>query len=420
MKLLFIHQNFPGQFKHLGPELVQHGHEIVALTPRATNAGQWQGISVIPYKIERRSTQGIHPWLVDFETKLIRGHACYDAAAKLRDQGYTPDVVIAHHGWGESLFLKDVWPNARMGLYCELYYRSGTPYAGFDPEFPSDSPDHEALRLRIKNLNNRLHEEIMDLGISPTTFQANTFPENMRARITVSHDGIDTDMVAPKPNAQLDVGGGRILTRNDEVITFINRNLEPFRGFHVFARALPELLEQRPDAQIVILGGDSTSYGARPPKGKTWKTIFLDEVREKVPPGAWKRVHFLGRVPYPQYLATIQVSSVHVYLTYPFVLSWSLLETMSVGCAVVASDTAPVREVLQDGETGILVDFFDHNAITEQVSALLDDPARRARLGESARHFVQAHYDLKRICLPRQLEWVDQLASVIPVRAPQD
>lgn len=420
MKVLLIHQNFPGQFKHLGPALAERGDQVVVLTPKVKEPTKWRGITVLPYTVTGASTRGIHPWLVDFETKILRGTACYDAARALRQKGFVPDVILAHHGWGESLFLKDVWPESRLGLYCELYHRADRDHTGFDPEFPSPDPDKDALRLRLKNLNNRLHEEVMDAGLSPTQFQAATYPEQYRKRITTSHDGIDTDHVRPNPEARLDLPDGRSLTPSDEVVTFINRNLEPYRGYHVFMRALPDLLRRRPGAQVVLLGGDETSYGARPPGDRSWKEIFLSEVRPQIPDADWARVHFLGRVPYPTFLSLVQVSTVHVYLTYPFVLSWSLLEAMSAGCAIVASDTAPVREAVIEGQTGVLVDFFDRKGLVDKTCALLDSPERRDFLGGNARKFVRDTYDLKRICLPRQLRWVDDLARIHPTRQPQD
>jgi glycosyltransferase involved in cell wall biosynthesis len=419
MKILLIHQNFPGQYKHLAPALVALGHQVVALTCKVREAQTWKGVRVVPYAIRGASAPKIQPWLADFETKLLRATSCYQGAMALKAQGFEPDVICAHHGWGESLFLKDVWPEARLGLYCELYHLSQHPFVGFDPEFPAPAPALDGLRIRMKNLNNRLHEEIMDAGISPTRFQAATFPEPWQARITVAHDGIDTDLVRPDPAARLLLDDGRALTRDDEVVTFINRNLEPYRGYHIFMRALPEILRRRPRAQVVLLGGDDTSYGARPPKGQSWKQIFIDEVRGQIPDADWQRVHFLGRVPYERFLAMMQVSRVHVYLTYPFVLSWSLLEAMSAGCAILASDTAPVREVMQEDETGWMVDFFDRSALVERLCALLEDPATRARLGETARSFARAHYDLQRLCLPRQIDWVTRLAQQEP-RPPRD
>ncbi|MFP4327313.1 MAG: glycosyltransferase [Paracoccaceae bacterium] len=414
MNILIIHQNFPGQYKHLAPALAARGDRVVALTLRVDKPGLWKGVQLLPYRLGRGNGQNLHPWLVDFETKLIRADSCHAAACKLRDRGFSPDIILAHPGWGESMFLKDVWPGARLGLYCELYHDHSETHADFDPEFPSREGPREVLRLRMKNLNNRLHFEIGDAGTSPTRFQADTFPESFRDRIEVIHDGIDTDLVTPDPEARLEVTGGRVLTRADEVITFINRNLEPYRGYHVFMRALPEILRTRPQAHVVLLGGDEVSYGARPPAGKTWKRIFIDEVRGQIPDEDWARVHFLGRVPYARFLSLIRVSRAHVYLTYPFVLSWSLLEAMSAEAPILASDTAPVREAITEGETGLLVDFFDRDALVARLNGLLDDPGLRARLGAAARAHVVQTYDLRSRCLPRQLDWVDRLARMSP------
>jgi glycosyltransferase involved in cell wall biosynthesis len=230
-----------------------------------------------------------------------------------------------------------------------------------------------------------------------------------RDRITVVHDGIDTEAVRPDPNVTITLGNGLALSRNDEVVTFVNRNLEPYRGYHTFMRALPSLLRQRPNAQLLIVGGDSVSYGAKPAGDGTWKTIFANEVRPQISDADWARVHFLGNLPYQQFIPLLQLSTVHVYLTYPFVLSWSLLEAMSAGCTIMASDTAPLREAIRHNETGLLVDFFDANALAEQVGALLADTQTRKKLGENARVFARAHYDLRTQCLPGQIAWVEQL-----------
>ena len=412
MNILFIHQNFPGQFKFLAPALASQGHRVVAMTLQKVSATTWAGIEIIPYTTVRGTTPNVHPWVSDFETKTIRGEACFRAALKLRERGFSPDVIVAHHGWGESLFLKDVWPRARLGVYCEFFYNAEGSDVGFDPEFPVTDPG-DVCRLRLKNLNNLLHFEIADAGISPTHWQASTFPEAFRDRITVVHDGIDTRAVAPNPQANLSLtsanGQTVRLTRESEVITFVNRNLEPYRGYHTMMRALPELLRRRPQARVLIVGGNEVSYGARAPEGKSWKGIYSAEVRSLISDDDWSRVHFVGHVPYERFVPLLQLSTVHVYLTYPFVLSWSLLEAMSAGCAIVASDTQPLREAIRHDDTGLLIDFFSPKELTESVSALMEDPPRRVRLGERARAFAVAHYDLKTICLPRQLEWVEAL-----------
>jgi len=410
LRILFIHQNFPGQFKFLAPALAAQGHEVVAMTMQRVQAAQWQGVRLVPYQAARGSTPAVHPWVSDFETKTIRGEACFRAALKLRETGFTPDVIVAHPGWGESLFLKEVWPSARLGIYCEFFYRPQGADVGFDPEFPAADPG-DVCRLRLKNLNNLLHFEIADAAISPTRWQASTFPEPFRSRISVIHDGIDTAAVAPDPGVRITLAGGLTLSRADEVITFVNRNLEPYRGYHVFMRALPGLLARRPRARVLIVGGDDVSYGARPKDGRRWKDIFIEEVRPRIPEADWARVHFLGNVAYEPFLALLRLSTVHVYLTYPFVLSWSLLEAMSAGCAIVASDTAPLREAIEHDRTGRLVDFFDEAGLRDAVCALLESPADRAHLGAAARAFAREHYDLRTVCLPAQLRWVAGLAA---------
>ncbi len=415
MNILFVHQNFPGQFKHLAPALAAKGHGVWAMPLKNRPSGQQHGVHVRPYGASRGTSRQIHPWAVDFETKVIRAEAALQHAMRLRKEGFMPDVIVAHHGWGEPMFLKNVWPRAKLALYCEFFYQMQGQDVGFDPEFPSLEPELAASRLQLKNLNNLMHFGQADAAISPTRWQADSFPANFRNKISVIHDGIDTDTVAPNDQARFTLPSGQQLTRDDEVVTFVNRNLEPYRGYHVFMRALPELLRLRPRAQVLLVGGDEVSYGAPPDPvlhgGRSWAQVFADEVRPRVPAADWQRVHMLGKLPYAAFLGLLQVSSVHVYLTYPFVLSWSLLEAMSTGCAIVASNTAPVLEVLEHESTGLLVDFFDRSALVEQVCRALQDPGLRSRLGVVARRKAVAEYDLNRVCLPGQMAWVEGLLT---------
>jgi glycosyltransferase involved in cell wall biosynthesis len=419
MNILFVHQNFPGQFKFLAPELVKHGHDVKALCIKKDKIQNFNGIEIIQYKIMKGSTQGIHPWVMDVESKIIRAEACLNAAIELSKR-FKPDVIIAHPGWGESLFLKKIWPNAKLGIYCEFFYQEIGADTGFDPEFSSKDKIRDACRLKIKNINNFMHFEDSDAGLSPTHWQASTFPREFRDKISVIHDGIDTNKLIPNSEVTLRIKKegceDEIFANTDEVITFVNRNLEPYRGYHIFMRSLPSLLSKRPNAKILIVGGSEVSYGGRPNKeiygSDSWKKIFIDEVKEQVKTEDWGRVHFLGHLPYAQFIALLQISSVHVYLTYPFVLSWSLLEAMSIGCAIVASDTKPLHEAIIDGETGQLVDFFDHTKLTSQICNLLEDPGERKRLGLNARNFAIKNYDLKSVCLPKQLDWVLKLAKI--------
>ena len=406
MNILFVHQNFPGQFRYLAPALAARGDQVVAMGMRDFAGAP--GIRFVRSRVDIAGVRGGHPWTRDLDAKVIRGQASLAAARALDAEHFVPDIIIAHPGWGESLFLKEIWPRARLGLYCEFHYAATGADLGFDPEFPVVDPIEAACRISLRNLNSLLHIQIADQGISPTYWQASRFPGPFRQHITVVHDGIDTDAMRPDSGMTLCLGDSLSLGPKDEVITFVSRNLEPYRGYHVFLRALPELLARRPRAHVLIVGGDATSYGAPPPEGKTWKGLFFDEVRDRIDQS---RVHFLGRVPYGQYRALLQRSSVHVYLTYPFVLSWSLMEAMAAGCAIAASDTAPVREMIRDGETGRLFPFFAGGALVEQVCALLDSPDERKRLGANARAFVRDQHDLRRICLPRQLAWIDKLAG---------
>lgn len=412
MKILFVHQNFPAQFRHLAPALARQGHEVVALSmrPDAQEPRAWQGVRVVGYRNRRGTSTQIHPWAGELETKVIRAEACLRAAHGLDRQGFRPDAIVAHPGWGESLFLKDLWPQAWLGLYLEFFYQREGQDAGFDPEFPPVRPLETLARLRLKNAASLLHLDTMDAAISPTQWQASTFPPALRDRISVVHDGIDTELLRPNPAASVTLNRNLAMKAGDEVVTFVNRNLEPYRGYHIFMRALPEILSRRPQAHVLIVGDDGEGYGGRPQPERdgshaSWKEKFAAEVRSQVSDEQWSRVHFLGRIPYAVYIGMLQVSAVHVYWTYPFVLSWSLLEAMSAGATIVASDTAPVREVITASQTGHLVDFFDVDGLARQVCDALQAAPGMAT-GGAARALIRERYDLATQCLPRQLAWV--------------
>jgi glycosyltransferase involved in cell wall biosynthesis len=413
MKILIVHQNFPGQFKHLAPALVARKFEVCALHMQKALPTSWQGVQTHLYAPQRGSAPNVHPWVTDFEAKIIRAEACYRAAKQMAASGYVPDVILAHHGWGESLFLKRVWPKAALGIYCEFHYHPNGVDVGFDPEFPARD-DGDECRVILKNVNNVLHFDQADGGISPTHWQASTFPLPFRDKIHVVHDGIDTDAIRPNPERVVklrDDHGEVSLGRRDDVITFVNRNLEPYRGYHIFMRALPAVLAERPRAHVLIVGGNDVSYGARPPDGKTWKDIFIEEVKPKLTQAQWQRVHFLGAIPYDQFTALLQISAAHVYLTYPFVLSWSLLEAMSMACPIVASDTPPLREAIDHNMNGLLTPFFDVQKLSESIVRLLENRTLGAQLGQMAREKAVARYDLQKVCLPDQISWLTGLKT---------
>ncbi|MES2262008.1 MAG: glycosyltransferase family 4 protein [Pseudomonadota bacterium] len=405
MKILLIHQAFPGQYKHIVAALASRGDDVTALciTADAVPAG----VRVLRYNPSRDNTPGIHPWLHDTESKVIRGEACFHAARQLRAQGYVPDLICSHPGWGESLFIKEVWPRVPLLSYFEFYYRAHGADAGFDPEFPA-APD-QAPHLVAKNLVNLMNLEQCDAGIAPTQWQKTTHPASLRHKIHVIHEGVNTTVAAPASGSEITLKQkGLTLRAGDEIVTFVNRNLEPYRGCHSFIRAIPELLRRRPRAHILIVGGDGVSYGSQPPHGTTWRDHFLNEVKDDID---FQRVHFVGMIPYRSFIGLLQISAVHVYLTYPFVLSWSMLEAMSAGCLVVGSKTAPVEEVITHGDNGLLVDFFSPSAIAEQVVQALAAPNDFSAVRQRARASVIERYDLHRVCLPQHLAYIDNMAG---------
>ncbi|MCX7932905.1 MAG: glycosyltransferase family 4 protein [Rhodovarius sp.] len=405
MNILFVHQNFPGQYRHLAPALAaRRGYRGVALGENP--AEPLPRVEHLRYRKPAGPGERTHPYLKRTEAYLRRGQEVARACLALRERGFRPDLIAAHPGWGEALFLRDVFPQARLLLYCEYYYRAEGGDVGFDPiNGPVDID--KAARTRVQNAVHLLQLEAADWGVAPTQWQWSRFPDWARARISVLHEGVDTRFASPEGPAEFALPDGRRLRRGDPVVTYVARQLEPYRGFHVFMRALPALQRRAPEAQVVIVGGDGVSYGGPPPGGGTWKEALLRELAGQID---LSRVHFVGRIPYGQLLALFRVSAAHLYLTYPFVLSWSVLEAMACGAAVLASATAPVEEVLREGENGLLVDFFDSEGIAERLAAMLADQEGLRPLREAARRSVVERYDLTAVCLPRQIALIEDVA----------
>ena len=403
MKILFVHQNFPGQFLHLAPELAKRGHDCLALTDGGNQRAS--AVPVLKYKHEPTKVDPAATRLGrNYTTMSDRGVSVARAALQLRrDKGYVPDVIFGHSGWGETLFLKEVWPEAKLIVYAEFYYKGRGADVGFDPEFSSGHFDQIMIAQgRAGHLGQALVHA--DAGLSPTAWQASTYPDSLRPMIKVIHDGVDTAVMVPNAHASFALPDGRTLRAGDEALTFVNRNLEPYRGYHILMRALPAVLAARPNAQVVIVGGDEVSYGSAPKDAKGWKEVFLAEVRDKID---LTRVHFVGKVPYAQFVALMQVSRAHAYLTYPFVLSWSMIEAMAAGCHIVGSNTAPVAEAITDGVNGTLVDFFDVGAWSQALIAALAEPERFAPLRVAARQTALDRYDLRAVCLPQMAAYVE-------------
>jgi glycosyltransferase involved in cell wall biosynthesis len=406
MIYLFIHQNFPGQYRHIIRYLAdQPGNKVYFITQQ--NANWMDGIDKLVYTPALQPNVNCHPYVREYDGAVRLGLAVAQVCLSLRQQGIVPDLIAGHSGWGETLFVKEVFPETPLLSYFEFFYHAAYTDVGFDPEFPSEPLDR--FRVRCKNTINLAAFDATDWGNSPTQWQRNLYPPEMRARITTLHEGVDTRIAQPCATAWLQLArDGKILTRADEVVTYVARNLEPYRGFHIFMRAAREILRRRPKTHIVVVGGDEVSYGAPAPRGESYRTLMLREVGADLP---MDRIHFLSKVPYEVYLNLLQVSSVHVYLTYPFVLSWSFLEAMACGCAVVGSDTAPVLEVLRDGENGLVADFFSPTDIADKVDQILDDPDRAEGLRRAARATAVSQFDLTTQILPRWLKLFDDLIA---------
>ena len=405
MNVLFVHNNFPAQYVHVARALARDPKVRIAAIG-STTSQEMTGVQLLKCALNEVDVSATHPFARRFDVECHRAEQALYAMSSLASSGFVPDVIMAHPGWGETLPLRTIFPKARILVYCEFFYGTQGRDVGFDPEFPDTGADgHVALHL--KNACTLLALADCDHGISPTKWQRSTYPEKYQDDITVLHDGIDVDTVRPKPNAVLRLASGREFRRSDEVVTFSARNLEPLRGFHIFMRALPRIMAERPRAQIVIIGGDGVSYGAAAPPGTTWKSLFFEEVADQVDR---ERIHFTGRLSYADYLCALQISSAHVYLTYPFVLSWSLLEALSAGCLVIGSDTAPVREVLNN-KNGLLVPFFGFDELAAQVIEVLTHPRRFHSVRTEARRTILKEYDLTRICLPNLISFIQNPTS---------
>jgi glycosyltransferase involved in cell wall biosynthesis len=405
MRFLFVHQNFPGQYRHLALHLAGRGDLVAAIGEKANLLRQrtrLPGIQLLGYEVPAPAGEGTGDPALG--AALSRGRAAAGAAAALRAGGFTPDVIFAHMGWGEAIFLKDVFPQAKLVLYCEFFYRARGADVGFDPEFPI-RPE-SLLSLRVRNAPFLMALDAADHGLAPTHWQRQQFPARYSSLISVVHDGVDTDRVTPQAGARFAVpGSDRVLSAADEVVTYVARNLEPYRGFHSLMRAIPELQRRRPNASIVVVGGDEVSYSPRLSKGQTYRERLKHEMGEAID---WSRVFMPGRIAYDDYLNLLRISAAHVYLTYPFVLSWSMLEAMSAGAVVIGSRTPPVEEVIRHGVNGLLADFFSPGDIADQVARALEDP-QTARIRELARRTIVERFDLKQVCLPRQLRLADEL-----------
>ena len=402
MKILFLHNNFPAQFGALGQYLAREGWEVTFMTQR--EGASAEGIDTVVYR-DREAPAGTkpHPLTNAITKAVVTGASAVEVAEVLRaKRDYRPDVVMAHSGWGPGMALKDVWPDAAYAGYYEWYYRGAAEdiaYLGGE-----ESTALRRARERFRNMPILTDLTACDAGLVPTRYQASTFPALFRRKLTVMHDGIDTDTYAPGDPGPVELGG-HTFRRGEETLTYVARGMEPYRGFPAFMAALAEVQKRRPEMRAIIVGEDRVAYGKAHPSGRSYKTVALEELDIDQ-----SRVVFTGLLPRRDYLRVLQVSAVHTYLTVPFVLSWSSMEAMSASCLMLASDVAPVREMMRDGENALLVDHRDPRALANRMEEALARREELTPLRRAARERITSAYAARDV-YPAKKIWLAGLAG---------
>lgn len=386
MKILFLHRNFPGQFKYLAMELAQDVNNEVCFITNNNTTRTTARIRKIVYKLKRKVPKDCHRYLRFYEEAIIHGQSVAEVLIQMKNQGYKPDLIYGHT-WGCTLFVKDIFPDVPLICYFEWFYNAEGADVGFDGK--TVDIDTRA-KLQCKNSHLLLDLLNCDYGISPTQWQKSQFPKEFQNKIKVLHEGIDTNICCPKDNAIFEFNGKQF-TKEDEILTYATRGMEEYRGFPEFMKTVEQLQKIRPNMQVIIGGEDRVCYGCHL-KNDTFKQKMLRELDLDL-----SRIHFVGNLPYAEYIKLLQVSRCHVYLTYPFVLSWSLLEAMSVGCCIVASDTAPVKELIQDSFNGILTDFYNIDLLARKINSVLEEPEKYSNIRISARETIKEKYKLQKL-----------------------
>ncbi len=386
----------PGQFKYLATELAKKHRVVFISCDNGVTLPSIQKKIIRHHKPAKQSD--MHQYLQSIEPMIYNGQACFRACKELKDDGYIPDVIYGHPGWGDMLFVKDIFPNTPIINYCEFYYR-GT---GADVHFNSSTINYNTLaRTRIKNTHLLSSLESCDYGIAPTKWQQSLHPKEFHEKIMVCHEGIQTSFVTANDSASLTINSSLTLDRTTPIITYVARNLEPYRGFPTAMKAIHNVMKTNSSVHAIIVGGDDVSYGRPSSSGKSYREDVLEELDLPL-----DRIHFLGKVPYDTYLTVLQISTVHLYLTIPFVLSWSLLEAMSAECLIVASDTAPVQEVITHNKNGFLVDIHSVEDIAQSLHHALDQSNDHRHIKQAARETIINNYNLTE-CLKQQIHLIE-------------
>lgn len=403
---LFVHNGSPGRFEFVGQALVARGWTCKLINgPKGRDIA---GVETVRWAPPLGTAEAPRSPLKRIETDITYGRSAAQAAQSLRDSGFYPDVIIGHPGWGEMLFLRTIFPKARQIQLAEFFYHAEGADVGFDPEFSTPVTLDRIVATESKNFGMTSSYVHADVLVAPTPFQASLLPTALHDRTRILHEGIDTNFAKRRP-AKLSFASGVVIDGSAPLITFVNRHFEPMRGVHIFMRALPAVLEAVPQARVVMIGADAREgYGPLPPLNETWLRRFKAELGARID---YSRVHLPGQVGYDTLIDILSLSSAHVYFTYPFVLSWSLLDAMACEALIVASDTAPVRDVIRHNENGLMVDFFDVDGLSRALIEACREPAQFQPLRKAARETVVSGYDRAAINLPAWLALIDEVAA---------
>lgn len=400
MNILFIHRTFPGQFEFIIQYLLQEGHKVTFITNNERTS-EMQGVKKYIYKLKRQVSPNCSHFLQHYEQSVIHAEAVAELALELKNNGYKPDIIYGFSGWGSSMFIKDVFQDVPFLCYFGWFEQPENSVFDFDGTV-LDTETREKIQCNNTHLLMNLYS--CDAGITETNWQRSQIPKEFQSKIKVIHNGVSTELCKPDVNAKFFIKDKNLeLNTKNDVITYGTRGMEPYRGFPQFMEAVEKLLNKRPNAHFVIAGEDIVCYSPKLCNGKTYKEQMLEKLDIDM-----NRVHFVGGLPFDEYVNLLQISSAHVYLTYPYVLSWSLLDAMATGCCVVASNSQPVLEVIEDNYNGLLVDFFDVDMLVKKIEYALDNKDKMIDIRNNARQTMLEKYDFN-ILLPKQAEYIKTL-----------
>lgn len=402
MKMLFMHYSFPGQFKHLLELLSQDpNNEIIFICHDLSPQRKIPGVKKLSYQLAENKTKiPQENYLYAFSEAIEHGKAVWECCSMLKEQGFVPDFVYAHSAWGQAMFIKDIYPDVPYIAYMEYYFHAFGADMHFYPDEPT-SPDR-ILHTRIRNSNHLINLEACDWAISPTRWQANLYPPDFHHKFSVIHEGVNVEKVKPfQAEHPLPLN----IPKDAEIMTYVSRNFEPYRGFVQAIQAIDKLMKKRPQLHVIMVGGDKVSYGRPLPDGRSYREVMLEKLDLDE-----TRIHWTGQVNYNYYLQILNASQLHLYMTIPFMISWSLVESMAMACPIVASNTEPVREFITDNHNGRLTEFFDQAQLVANMEWMLDHKEEAKKLGEAARNTVIESYNHEKI-LPRYTQLIKDISQ---------